>query len=98
MLTLPFIVLLTFAALRLFGVPATVMSLGGIAIALGLAVDAEVVALEACTPPGSGAGSGPIRGAAWWSGGRAGAGHPDVAAHRGAGFVPVFALAARRRL
>ncbi len=48
MLTLPFIVLLTFAALRLFGVPATVMSLGGIAIALGMAVDADLVALEAC--------------------------------------------------
>jgi Cu(I)/Ag(I) efflux system membrane protein CusA/SilA len=48
MVTLPFIVLLTFAALRLFGVPATVMSLGGIAIALGMAVDAELVALEAC--------------------------------------------------
>jgi Cu(I)/Ag(I) efflux system membrane protein CusA/SilA len=46
--TLPFIVLLTFAALRLFGVPATVMSLGGIAIALGMAVDADLVALEAC--------------------------------------------------
>jgi Cu(I)/Ag(I) efflux system membrane protein CusA/SilA len=47
-ITLPLIVLLTFAALRLFGVPATVMSLGGIAIALGLAVDADLVALEAC--------------------------------------------------
>ena len=46
--TLPFIVLLTFAALRLFGVPVTVMSLGGIAIALGMAVDADLVALEAC--------------------------------------------------
>src|SRR4029077_2929503 len=32
----------------LFGVPATVMSLGGIAIALGMAVDADLVALEAC--------------------------------------------------
>jgi len=48
MITLPLIVLLTFAALRLFGVPATVMSLGGIAIALGMAVDADLVALEAC--------------------------------------------------
>jgi len=47
-ITLPLIVLLTFATLRLFGVPATVMSLGGIAIALGMAVDAELVALEAC--------------------------------------------------
>jgi len=48
MVTLPFIVLLTFAGLKLFGVPVTVMSLGGIAIALGLAVDADLVALEAC--------------------------------------------------
>jgi len=48
LITLPLIVLLTFAALRLFGVPATVMSLGGIAIALGMAVDADLVALEAC--------------------------------------------------
>jgi Cu(I)/Ag(I) efflux system membrane protein CusA/SilA len=48
MATLPLVVLLTFAGMRLFGVPATVMSLGGIAIALGMAVDAELVALEAC--------------------------------------------------
>jgi len=59
MLTLPLVVLLTFAAMRLFGIPATVMSLGGIAIALGMAVDAELVALEAChrrleTDPGGG--------------------------------------------
>src|SRR6185312_3193172 len=37
MITLPLVVLLTFAGMRLFGVPATVMSLGGIAIALGMA-------------------------------------------------------------
>src|SRR5262249_13046871 len=48
MITLPLIVLLTFAALRLFGVPATVMSLGRISIALGMAVDPDLVALEAC--------------------------------------------------
>jgi Cu(I)/Ag(I) efflux system membrane protein CusA/SilA len=48
MVTLPLVVLLTFAAMRLFGIPATVMSLGGIAIALGMAVDAELVAVEAC--------------------------------------------------
>ncbi|HVV50677.1 MAG TPA: efflux RND transporter permease subunit, partial [Polyangia bacterium] len=48
MATLPLVVLLTFAGMRLLGVPATVMSLGGIAIALGMAVDAELVALEAC--------------------------------------------------
>jgi copper/silver efflux system protein len=47
-LTLPLVVLMTFAALRLLGVSATVMSLGGIAIALGMAVDADLVALEAC--------------------------------------------------
>jgi Cu(I)/Ag(I) efflux system membrane protein CusA/SilA len=46
--TLPLVLLLTFAGMYLLGVSATIMSLGGIAIALGLAVDAEVVALEAC--------------------------------------------------
>jgi Cu(I)/Ag(I) efflux system membrane protein CusA/SilA len=46
--TLPLTVLLTLAALRVLDVPATVMSLGGIAIALGMAVDADVVALDAC--------------------------------------------------
>ncbi len=48
MATLPLVVLLTFAAMKILGVPATVMSLGGIAIALGMAVDADLVALEAC--------------------------------------------------
>jgi Cu(I)/Ag(I) efflux system membrane protein CusA/SilA len=47
-LTLPLVVLMTFAGMYLFGVPATIMSLGGIGIALGMAVDADVVALEAC--------------------------------------------------
>ena len=46
--TLPLVVLSTFGAMWLLGVPATVMSLGGIAIALGMAVDADIVALEAC--------------------------------------------------
>ena len=46
--TLPVVVLLTFAGMWLAGVPATVMSIAGIGIALGLAVDADVVALEAC--------------------------------------------------
>jgi Cu(I)/Ag(I) efflux system membrane protein CusA/SilA len=46
--TLPVVVLLTFAGMRLLGVHATMMSLGGIGIALGMAVDADVVALEAC--------------------------------------------------
>src|SRR5581483_10312083 len=48
LLTLPMVVLLTFGAMRLLGVPATIMSLGGIGIALGMAVDADIVALEAC--------------------------------------------------
>jgi Cu(I)/Ag(I) efflux system membrane protein CusA/SilA len=48
MATLPLVVLLTFLTMRIMGVPATVMSLGGIAIALGMAVDADLVALEAC--------------------------------------------------
>jgi Cu(I)/Ag(I) efflux system membrane protein CusA/SilA len=46
--TLPVVVLLTFAAMRIVGLSATIMSLGGIGIALGMAVDADVVALEAC--------------------------------------------------
>jgi Cu(I)/Ag(I) efflux system membrane protein CusA/SilA len=48
LVTLPLVLFLTFAGMRLFGVSATIMSLGGIAIALGMAVDADVVALEAC--------------------------------------------------
>jgi Cu(I)/Ag(I) efflux system membrane protein CusA/SilA len=48
LVTLPVVLFLTFAAMRVFGVPATIMSLGGIGIALGMAVDADVVALEAC--------------------------------------------------
>ena len=46
--TLPLVLALTFAAMWLLGVTATVMSLGGIGIALGMAVDADVVTLEAC--------------------------------------------------
>jgi copper/silver efflux system protein len=46
--TLPMVLLLTFAGMWVLGVPATIMSLGGIGIALGMAVDADVVALEAC--------------------------------------------------
>ncbi len=46
--TLPAVLLLTFAGMWILGVPATIMSLGGIAIALGMAVDADLVALEAC--------------------------------------------------
>jgi Cu(I)/Ag(I) efflux system membrane protein CusA/SilA len=46
--TLPVVLLLTFGAMWLLRVPATIMSLGGIGIALGMAVDADVVALEAC--------------------------------------------------
>ncbi|HXU02693.1 MAG TPA: efflux RND transporter permease subunit, partial [Polyangia bacterium] len=45
--TLPVIMLVTFAGMWALGVPATVVSLGGIAIALGIAVDADIVALEA---------------------------------------------------
>jgi Cu(I)/Ag(I) efflux system membrane protein CusA/SilA len=56
--TLPIALLLTFTGMWMLGVPATIMSLGGIGIALGMAVDADVVALEAChrrlerIPPG----------------------------------------------
>jgi Cu(I)/Ag(I) efflux system membrane protein CusA/SilA len=46
--TLPVTLLLAFLGMRLLGLPATLMSLSGMAIALGMAVDADVVALEAC--------------------------------------------------
>jgi Cu(I)/Ag(I) efflux system membrane protein CusA/SilA len=48
LLTLPVILALSFVAMWIGKVPATVMSVGGIGIALGMAVDADVVALEAC--------------------------------------------------
>ncbi len=48
LVTLPVVMLTTFAAMWLFDVPASLMSLGGMGIALGIAVDADVVALEAC--------------------------------------------------
>jgi Cu(I)/Ag(I) efflux system membrane protein CusA/SilA len=47
LVTLPAVLLLTFAAMWLLGVQATIMSLGGIGIALGMAVDADIVSLEA---------------------------------------------------
>ena len=48
LITLPVVLLLTFGAMWIFSIPATIMSLGGIGIALGMAVDADIVALEAC--------------------------------------------------
>jgi len=59
LLTLPLVLLGTFAAMAVLGTAATIMSLAGIGIALGMAVDADVVALEAChrrleqLPPGA---------------------------------------------
>jgi copper/silver efflux system protein len=47
-LTLPIAVLLSFIPMYLLGIPATIMSLGGIAIAIGATVDAEIVMIEAC--------------------------------------------------
>ena len=46
--TLPIVVLLSFVPMYLLGIPATIMSLGGIAIAIGATVDAEIVMIEAC--------------------------------------------------
>ncbi len=57
-LILPLSVLWTFMMMRLFGVSANLMSLGGLAIAIGILVDAAVVVVEnihtrlARTPPG----------------------------------------------
>jgi Cu(I)/Ag(I) efflux system membrane protein CusA/SilA len=56
-ISMPLAVLLGVIPFYLTGIPATVMSLGGIAIALGATVDAEIVMIEAChkklegTPP-----------------------------------------------
>jgi Cu(I)/Ag(I) efflux system membrane protein CusA/SilA len=47
-ITLPLAVATAFIPMWLFGVPATIMSLGGIAIAIGATVDAEIVMIEAC--------------------------------------------------
>ena len=85
LLTLPLILLLTFLGMRLLGLPATLMSLGGMAIALGMAVDADVVALEAChrrleDPRRRRAGSGALGPGGRRRGLRAG--HPDLVAHR----------------
>lgn len=43
---LPLSLLLTFVLMRLFGITANLMSLGGLAIALGMLVDASVVVVE----------------------------------------------------
>jgi copper/silver efflux system protein len=45
--TLPLAVVLAFIPMAAFGIPATIMSLGGIAIAIGATVDAEIVMIEA---------------------------------------------------
>ena len=47
-ISLPLAVLLSFLPMYLLGVPSTIMSLGGIAIAIGATVDAEIVMIEAC--------------------------------------------------
>jgi Cu(I)/Ag(I) efflux system membrane protein CusA/SilA len=82
------------ACMRLLGIPATLMSVGGIGIALALAVDAEVVALEAChrrlehLAP-----SAPVaeRRAAAARGDRVvRPGRPHLAPHRRARFLPVL--------
>jgi Cu(I)/Ag(I) efflux system membrane protein CusA/SilA len=62
LVTLPLVLLLTFAGMKLLGLPATIMSLGGIGIALGMAVDADVVALEACHRRIEGLGAGAAAG------------------------------------
>lgn len=45
-LILPIAVLMTFAIMRLYGLSANIMSLGGLAIAIGLLVDCAVVVVE----------------------------------------------------
>ena len=86
--TLPVVLLLTFGAMWVLGVPATIMSLGGIGIALGMAVDADIVALEAShrrleTLAPARAARGPAREAAR-GGAVVRARDPDLAGHHGA--------------
>ncbi len=56
--SMPLAVLLAFVPMYLLDIPSTIMSLGGIAIAIGATVDAEIVMIEAChkklehAPPG----------------------------------------------
>lgn len=47
-ISMPLAVLLSFIPMYAFGIPSTIMSLGGIAIAVGATVDAEIVMIEAC--------------------------------------------------
>jgi len=44
--SLPLVVLITFGIMKLFGISANIMSLGGLAIAIGLLVDCAVVVVE----------------------------------------------------
>jgi Cu(I)/Ag(I) efflux system membrane protein CusA/SilA len=46
-ISLPLAVVIAFIPMWFFGIPATIMSLGGIAIAIGATVDAEIVMVEA---------------------------------------------------
>ncbi|MCC6808538.1 MAG: efflux RND transporter permease subunit [Deltaproteobacteria bacterium] len=46
-LSIPVSVVLAFIPMFFFGIPSTIMSLGGIAIAIGASVDAEIVMIEA---------------------------------------------------
>ncbi len=56
---IPASVLLAFIPMAVMGIPSTIMSLGGIAIAIGATVDAVIVMIEAChkklehAPPGA---------------------------------------------
>ena len=46
MITIPVAVLISFIPFRMMGVTANIMSLGGIAIAIGALVDAAIVVVE----------------------------------------------------
>jgi copper/silver efflux system protein len=48
-LTLPLAVLIAFILMRLFGIPSNIMSLSGIAISIGVLVDAAIVMVENAT-------------------------------------------------
>src|SRR5204863_16636 len=52
-MTLPLAVLITFLVMRLFGESINLMSMGGLAVAIGLVIDDAVVVGDYRTPPGT---------------------------------------------
>ena len=102
-ITLPMAVLMSFIAMKVFGVDANIMSLAGIAIAIGTMVDMGIIVLENIygawptgKPTGSpgGARNGRLKSFAK-SAARSGPGGDDGRQHHVVSFLPVFFLTGR---